>query len=77
MTDEELEAKFDISSYDVDAMLIDNRRGNFSEERAEDYLHENIVRESVVNGQFKQAREQCARFGLSYEHEKMNCEVAS
>lgn len=55
--------------YDTEAMALDARHGNFSPERAEDYRHENIVRASLINGQFTQAKEQCRRYGLNYELE--------
>jgi hypothetical protein len=62
---------FDSSDYDVEAMAIDARHGNFSPENAEDYRHENIVRASLINGQFSQARRQCASYGLDYEVERL------
>ena len=58
---------YDESEYDTDAMRTDAANGNFSPDDAEEYRHEAIVAASIVNGQFKQAREQCARFGLKYE----------
>ena len=61
--------EYDSSDYDTEAMRIDQRHGNFSPERAEDYRHENIVRASLINGQFTQARQQCASYGLTYELE--------
>ena len=64
---EEVIAKYDESEYDTDAMRTDAANGNFSPDEAEEYRHEAIVAASIVNGQFKQAREQCARFGLKYE----------
>jgi len=57
---------FDSSEFDVEAMQIDARHGNFSPDHAEEYRHENIVNESFVNGQFNQARQQCLKFGLDY-----------
>lgn len=62
-------AEFDSAEYDVEAMKIDARNGNFSPDRAEDYRHENIVAASLMNGQFTQAKSQCAEFGLNYEIE--------
>lgn len=56
--------------YDTEAIEIDARHGNFSEDRIEDYRHENIVRASLVNGQFSQARKQCESYGLNYEIER-------
>lgn len=63
---EALIAEFDSDYYDTQAMRDDDSLGNFSPERADDYLHLNIVLASLANGQFTQAREQCARFGLEY-----------
>ncbi len=61
--------EYDSSEYDTEAMEIDERNGNFSPERAEEYRHENIVQNSFINGQFTQARQQCRSFGLNYELE--------
>jgi len=60
---------YDSSDYDTEAMRTDASNGNFSPERAEEYRHEHIVAESIGNGQFKQAREQCQRYGLIYEQQ--------
>lgn len=60
---------YDSDQYDTEAMKIDHRNGNFSPDQAEEYRHENIVRASLVNGQFAQARRQCAEYGLNYELE--------
>lgn len=65
----ELIESLDSSEYDTDAMLIDDRNNNFSPERVDDYRHENIVRASLVNGQFTQAKQQCRKFGMNYELE--------
>src|SRR5690349_3286841 len=51
-------SQYDSDEYDTEAMQTDLDNGNFSEENAEDYRHENIVRASLKNGQFSQAREQ-------------------
>jgi len=60
----------DSDDFDVEAMQIDiahkNLDADFSAEDAERYRHENIVRDSIVNGQHSQAREQCRRYGLDY-----------
>ena len=58
--------QWDESEYDVEAMQTDFATGNFSEDNAEDYLHENIVRASIDNGQYKQARKLCESYGLNY-----------
>lgn len=58
--------QWDSDDYDVEAMKIDHSNGNFTTDRAEDYRHDNIVRESLANGQFEQARDQCRQFGLDY-----------
>lgn len=62
--------EYDDSEYDVEAMQQDHANGNFSEDNADDYRHENIVRASLVNGQFTQARQQCATYGLNYGVER-------
>ena len=64
-----IESEYDSGEYDTEAMEIDARNGNFSAENAEDYRHENIVQASLYNGQFTQARNQCASYGLNYELE--------
>ncbi len=61
---------YDSDQYDTEAIAIDKSNGNFSEDRSEDYRHENIVRASLVNGQFSQARKQCESYGLTYELER-------
>lgn len=65
----EIEA-FDSDHYDTEAMHLDDRHGNFSPDRAEEYRHETTVAASLANGQFTQAREQCARFGLDYQQQR-------
>lgn len=64
-----IESDYDSGEYDTEAMEIDARNGNFSKDNAEDYRHENRVLASLVNGQFTQAREECASYGLNYELE--------
>jgi len=59
-------AELDSDEYDTDAARIDDENGNFSPDRADEYLQTNIILESLANGQFKQAREQCIRYGHSY-----------
>ena len=62
-------ARYDADQYDVEAMEFDDANGNFSPEDAEEYRHENIVQTSILNGQHRQARQQCLRYGLSYEEQ--------
>jgi hypothetical protein len=61
---------FDSSEYDIEAMEIDARHGNFSADNAEAYRFENIIRDSIRNGQFQQARDQCSQWGFNYELER-------
>lgn len=70
-------AEYDSKPYDSVAMRLDHRNGNFSVDRVEEYKHENIVRESLVNGQFDQARKQCHAYGLNYfeEHIKFRHKI--
>ena len=53
---------------DIDwiALNMDYQNGNFDikTDNIEDYTFENIVQESIRNGQMKQAREQCDEYGL-------------
>ncbi len=60
----------DSDHYDKEAMHIDDRHGNFSPDRAEDYRHEAIVAASLLNGQFRQAHGQCSRYGLDYAEQR-------
>lgn len=69
--------QYDSDTYDTEAIEIDRKYGNFSEDQLEDYRHENIVRMSFINGQFSQARKQCASYGLDYQSEKHNFEIES
>jgi hypothetical protein len=70
MSNEEFIDQLDESEFDVDMMRDDERHGNFSQDRAEEYRHEAIVAASLSNGQFAQARRQCATYGLSYAEER-------
>ncbi len=67
---ERIAEQYSDDQYDTEAIEIDARNGNFSEDSVEDYRHENIVRSSLVNGQFSQARKQCESYGLTYELER-------
>lgn len=59
----------DSDEYDTEGIACDIRNNNFSEDRLEEYRHENQVLASFVNGQFTQARKLCASYGLNYELE--------
>jgi hypothetical protein len=59
-----------IDRYDSEAMRMDAKNNNFSPERAEEYLHTNIVTESLINGQFEQAKRQCRQYGLDYAEQR-------
>lgn len=64
------------SEYDVDAALFDYRNNNISGiDELERYTHSNIVIESLVNGQFQQAREHCEEHGLNYEQMRVKAGV--
>mgnify|MGYP001310978162 CR=1 FL=1 len=62
-------ASYDADQYDTEAMQFDDAHGNFSPEDAEEYRHENIVQASILNGQHRQARQQCLAYGLDYEEQ--------
>jgi len=70
--DNELEdwlSDLDDGDHDIEAMRSDIENGNLevgNDEAANNYLHENIVLESLTNGNFAQAKEQCAKYGLDY-----------
>ncbi len=53
-------------THDVDGFAFDRSNNNATEEDFEDYRHDNIVRQSIVNGQFKQAKQQATDYGLDY-----------
>lgn len=60
----------DSDEYDTDAIQDDISSNNFSPDRLEEYRCENIVRESLINGQFTQAQRQCEEYGLDYDFER-------
>lgn len=62
--------QWDSDEYDVEQMQFDYGNGNFSEDDVEDYLCENIIRASVENGQIKQAKAQCVKYGLDWSDYK-------
>jgi len=69
--------QFDEDEYDVESMRIDIANNNLEvgdDQHAEQYKHENIVLESIVNGNRTQAKEQCQRFGLDYDQMLRQCE---
>jgi hypothetical protein len=55
-------------THDVDMLVSDHDNNNIVID-LDDYLFENQVRLSFINGQFKQARQQCDEYGLNYELE--------
>ena len=61
---------FDEDEYDVEAMRVDIRNNNLEvgrDDHTDKYRVENLVKDSLLNGQFNQAKEQCAKYGLNYE----------
>lgn len=59
----------DDGEHDIESMRSDIASGNLEigdDERAKEYEHENIVRASITNGQFIQAKEQCDKYGLDF-----------
>ena len=58
---------YDSETYDTDSIEFDTENNNFNPEDIEDYRHENIVKTSIINGQYQQAKEQANQFGLNYE----------
>ena len=61
-------AEYNAGVFDVNAMQTDYDNNNFdpTSDDPEDYRHETIVRNSLVNGQFTQARQQCDSYGLEF-----------
>lgn len=67
---EEWLSEHDDGNHDIDAMRIDIASNNLrpgDDDRLGEYEHAEIVRTSVENGQFTQAREQAQRYGYSQE----------
>jgi hypothetical protein len=63
-------AQFDSDEYDVEAMKIDIANNNLEigrDDQTDKYRHENIIAESITNGNFTQAKEQCTRYGYDYD----------
>lgn len=61
--------QWDDGDHDINAMRCDLANGNLEvgdDDRAAEYEHEYIVRKSLINGQFTQAKEQCENYGLDY-----------
>jgi hypothetical protein len=71
--EDELEAwiaQFDSDEYDVEAMKTDIATNNLQigrDDHTDKYRHENIIAESITNGNFTQAKEQCTRYGYDYD----------
>jgi hypothetical protein len=61
----------DDGDHDIEAIRVDFSNGNIEidaqPERVDEYRHENIIRASIVNGNFTQAKEQCTRYGYDYD----------
>lgn len=64
ITKEELNA-LDSDIYNVEDLVFDIKNRNFDGD-TEAYRYVEIAKMSCVNGQIKQAREQCKRFGLDF-----------
>jgi hypothetical protein len=63
-------AQFDSDEYDVEAMRIDIANNNLEigrDDQTDKYQHENIIRDSITNGNFTQAKEQCTRYGYDFD----------
>ena len=62
----ELLDSLDSDYYDTDAMRTDYRNNNLDLDNPniDSYYMANIVAESVINGQFTQARKQFSKYGL-------------
>jgi hypothetical protein len=61
----------DDGDHDIEAIRVDFSNGNIEidaqPERVDEYRHENIIRASIVNGNFTQANEQCIRYGYDFD----------
>ena len=55
-------------THDIEAMAMDCDTGNLelgaSSDRTDEYVIETIVETSIINGQLKQAIDQCKAYGL-------------
>jgi hypothetical protein len=56
----------DCSAFDIELIKTDDELNNFSPERISEYMPENIIRESIANGQFVRARNQCLQYGFPF-----------
>lgn len=56
--------------FDVEMLKTDIHNNSAGELEA--YRHTNIVLNSLINGQFKQAKQQCSDYGLNYAIEFHN-----
>ena len=65
--DEFIDQNFNDAHYNTVAMQYDYANNNYND--PEDYKHETIVRTSLINGQKKQAEEQCEQFGLCFSEQ--------
>lgn len=72
-TDDEIDIwldRWDDGSHDIEAMRTDIENGNMEvgdDDRASEYEHLAIVRQSLANGQFTRAKQQCRGYGLDYD----------
>jgi len=61
-----------VEDYALSYLVFDYDNGNVdleNEFELEEYRSTHIVEMSIINGQIKQAREQCLEFGLKYEEQ--------
>ena len=58
----------DSSDYDIEAIEIDINNNNFEIARLDEYLHINIIKVSLINGQRKQAHSHALkhRFNIDF-----------
>lgn len=60
-------------THDIPLMVLDRQSGTDTcHESVDYYAHATIVTRSLLNGQFIQARQQCAEYGLNYTDELTN-----
>lgn len=67
---------FDSELYDTDCIQSDMDNNNFEAHRLEEYSFDNIVLNSLVNGQISQAKEQCKRYGMDFNVARLAFEAS-
>lgn len=71
MNNKEFIKTLDPEIYDLRHIRFDEKCGNFSQERVDEYTKEYLVLNSFHNGNITQAREFCKKYGFSFDEMKL------